>query len=429
MNRLKKIGLILSSLFIVSCTSTDTFIELGKTVSKDIKVSTKTDTEVKDLSKKENKEILNNNEFQKIVFDRTNRTKNKNLKGVWVASVFNLDFPKTKGEGAEEQKREIEEIVKTIKSWGMNAIFLQVKPSSDALYKSSKLPWSSYLTGKEGLNPGYDPLEYFIKVAHNNNIEIHAWVNPYRVLTHNNKSVLSEINIANVHPEWVFEYANKLYLNPAKPGVVQYLYNAIEEIVTNYDIDGIHLDDYFYPYPEKGLALPDFDKEDFLKSNYQNLGDFRRANVDSLISNLSVSIHKIKPNLPFGISPFGIWRNKSNDERGSQTSGLQAYDDLYADILKWMENGWIDYVAPQIYWNVGHEQADYAELVEWWNDVAGKTNTLLYIGEGIYKFGEWDKDELAIHKLLRKQYQNVDGFILFRYNILKDNPQILDEVK
>ena len=384
----------------------------------------------KNLVGKNNEDILKDKELKDKVFDKRYRKINNNLKGVWVSTVLNLDFPTKASLDEKEQKREIENIVKEAKDMGLNAIFFQVKPTNDAFYNSKNLPWSKYLTGKEDTKPSYDPLEYFIEVAHKNNMELHAWINPYRVSMNTDLSKISEKNIVKKHPDWVFTYEGKMYLNPAKPGVVKYLYENIEEIVKNYDVDGIHLDDYFYPYPVAGKPLPNFDKkeyEQYAELN-QSLADFRRENVNNLIKNLSVSIHKIKPELAFGISPFGIWRNEKDDIRGSKTNGLASYDNLYADVVKWMENSWIDYVAPQIYWDTKHEKANYETLVKWWNDVSYKTNTTLYIGEGIYKFKDWDTNEISKHRKIRNANDNVKGYIIFRYKTLDENRWLSDEI-
>lgn len=414
--------------FLMSCSYTSKdYRELRKKV-----VPIEKPVEKPNLGDKSNEDILNSEDLTKQVFDRKTRKINNNLKGVWVSTVYNLDFPKNKGYQPEMQKKEIDTIVENIKSWGFNAIFLQVKPTNDALYNSRNLPWSTYLTGTEDAHPGYDPLQYFITKAHENGIELHAWINPYRVSMTKDTSKLSARNVAIQHPDWVFEYDGKLYLNPGKPEVVKYLYENIEEIVKNYDIDGIHLDDYFYPYPSNNKKLPNFDVEEYEKYKrkfaFSTVGDFRRSNVNDLIKNLSTSVHKLKPQILFGVSPFGIWRNSNNDLTGSNTNGLQSYDDLFADSVKWMNEGWVDYIAPQIYWNVNHQKADYRELVKWWSDVAEKTNTPLYVGEGIYKANEWANGELALHKDIRNNNAGVKGYILFRYEILLKNPWIINEV-
>lgn len=375
---------------------------------------------IENISNKDNSEILNNENLSNKVFNRKDRKVNKNLKGVWVATVNSLNFSKVRPYDIDKQKEEIETIIKNTKANGLNAIFLQVKPSDTVIYRSKNHAFDKSVTGFEGADPGYDPLEYFIEKAHENGLELHAWINPYRAATTTDLTKLSNRHIAKTHPEWCFEYSGKIYLNPGIPEVVEHLYKSIEEIVKNYDVDGIHLDDYFYPYPN-GAKLPEFDRVEYEKygKNYKTLGDYRRANVDELIKNLSVSVHKLKPNLIFGVSPFGIWRNVSNDERGSFTNGLSTYDDLYADVVKWMENGWIDYVAPQIYWEVGHKKADYKTLVNWWANIARKTDTPLYIGEGIYKNSISKKEEMILHQNIRNNTKGVNGYILYSYDFIE----------
>ncbi|WP_156300309.1 glycoside hydrolase family 10 protein [Streptobacillus canis] len=439
---MKKIiaGLALAS-FLISCSSAVEQVDLYKDYKPKYELGTekKVEEEVTITSKTSNKEILSNEKLTTVIFNRENRKINKNLKGVWVASVINLDFPKTKT--MEEQKREIDTMMDNVKSWGLNAVFFHVRPSADALYNSDFEPWSIYLTGVQNQNPGYDPLEYAINAAHKRGIELHAWINPYRASMTTDISKLSDKSIVKRKPEWIFEYEGKFYMNPGNPKVVSYVSGAIEEIVEKYDIDGLHLDDYFYPYPSSTAKMGDnVDQKEFdmYGAGYSNREDWRRDNVNNMIKNLSVSVHKIKPNLSFGVSPFGIWRNIENDARGSKTRGLQSYDSLYADSLKWMQEGWIDYVAPQIYWNIGFEKADYEELVKWWAEKSSETNTPLYVGHGVYKYLEgnpWkDPKELEKQLKLNEKYEAVDGSIFFRYGTLLENPsdilkQIEDNLK
>lgn len=385
-------------------------------------------------SKSTNKEILASEELRQEIFDRSNRKFKKDLKGVWVATVVNLDFPKTFS--AQSQKEEIDKIVENVKNWGLNAIFFHVRPSADALYQSEYEPWSIYLTKEQDKHPGYDPLEYFIKKAHENNIELHAWINPYRAAMNTNLDNLSEKSVVKKHPEWIFEFEGKYYMNPGNPEVVDYVSKAIEELVAKYDIDGLHIDDYFYPYPMNNQTISDnIDDKEYMQYGqaYANKYDWRRDNVNNMIKNLSVSVHKIKPNILFGVSPFGIWRNIKNDVRGSYTSGLQSYDSLYADSLKWMSEGWIDYIAPQIYWEIGHPKADYETLVKWWAKKSKETKTPVYVGHSVYKYMDNNfKDPKEIEKQLKliKQTGNIDGSIFFRYESLLNNPyNVLDQIK
>lgn len=396
-------------------------------------------SEVKDIhkineetSKIDNEEILSNENLKTNVFDRNQRVLNNNLKGVWVATVARLDFPHTSS--AESQKKEIDTIMDNVKSWGLNAVFFHVRPTADAFYLSENEPWSIYLTGTQDKYPGFDPLEYAIEAAHSRGIELHAWINPYRSSMNLDLDKLSSKSVVKKHPEWIFTYDNKFYMNPGNPEVVKYVSKEIEYIVSKYDIDGLHLDDYFYPYPSATSSLPENvdDKEyEIYGKNFDNKADWRRDNVNNMIKNLSVSVHKIKPGISFGVSPFGIWRNKDNDLTGSDTKGLQSYDSLYADSIEWMKEGWVDYIAPQIYWKIGHSKADYSELVKWWSQKARETNTALYVGQGTYKVNEWEDSEETTKQLkLNESYPEVKGTIFFRYETLLNNPKnVLEQIK
>jgi len=353
-------------------------------------------------------------------------TKNKELRGVWVASVSNIDWPSKKGLSVDQQKREFLTILDNVKKWNMNAVFVQVKPASDAFYPSKYSPWSEYLTGTQGINPGYDPLKFMVEEAHKRGIEFHAWFNPYRLSTSGSRDRLSSDNIGRKKPEWTVAYGGQLYLNPGIPEVNNYVVNSIVEVVKNYDIDGVHMDDYFYPYKVKNQEYPDSAQFKKYGSKFSSIGDWRRNNVNTLIEKLHNSIKKEKENVEFGISPFGVWRNASTDPvRGSQTTaGVQNYDDLYADILLWMNKGWIDYVAPQIYWNQGHKAAEYNTLVKWWSKYAAQTNTNLYIGQAAYKINEWKNAKELINQInFNRNYPEVKGSIFFSYKSLLTNPK------
>ena len=252
-------------------------------------------------------------------------TKNKELRGVWVASVSNIDWPSKKGLSVDQQKREFLTILDNVKKWNMNAVFVQVKPASDAFYPSKYSPWSEYLTGTQGINPGYDPLKFMVEEAHKRGIEFHAWFNPYRLSTSGSRDRLSSDNIGRKKPEWTVAYGGQLYLNPGIPEVNDYVVNSIVEVVKNYDIDGVHMDDYFYPYKVKNQEYPDSAQFKKYGSKFSSIGDWRRNNVNTLIEKLHNSIKKEKENVEFGISPFGVWRNASTDPvRGSQTTaGVQ----------------------------------------------------------------------------------------------------------
>ena len=350
----------------------------------------------------------------------------KEFRAVWVASVANIDWPSKKGLSAEQQKREYLDILDNLKRWNMNAVVVQVKPTGDAFYPSKYSPWSEYLTGKQGVDPGYDPLKFMVDEAHKRGLEFHAWFNPYRLSMNSDRSRLSRDNIVFKKPEWIVEYGGKLYLNPGVPDVDDYVVDSIMEVVKNYDIDAVHMDDYFYPYKVKNQEYPDESTYRQYGGKFYSKNDWRRDNVNKLVEKLSAEIKKTKPNVKFGISPFGVWRNKSTDpERGSDTrAGVQNYDDLYADILLWVDKGWIDYVAPQIYWNQGFNLAEYNTLVKWWSDVVAGSKTDLYIGQAAYKVKEWkNSDELINQIYFNRDFSNVKGSIFFSYKSLLDNPK------
>lgn len=402
-------------------------IEKEKIVEKEVKP-------IKDLSNKTNIEILSDESSINTVFDRNNREYNYNLKGVWVATVNNLDYPTRPTLDVERLKREYIELVDNVKKWGMNAIFYQVKPGADAMYETNYYPQSRYLTGVEGENLNYDLLPFMIEEAHKRNIEFHAWINPYRASQSTDLSKISSTSIVKTHPEWTFNYGGKIFLNPGNPDVVDYVSRSIENIVKKYDVDGIHLDDYFYPYPVANQVIPDLKEYEQYGKNFSNIDDWRRNNVDEMVKNLSVSVHKIKPNIVFGISPFGIWKNYKTDVKGSYTNGLESYTQLYADSIKWMEKGWVDYIAPQIYWNIGKVNADYEELVKWWNNEAIRTNTALYVGHGVYKSIAGDSDhwlnpyETYNQMKMNENLKGVKGSIFFRYKTFIENPNLVEQI-
>ncbi len=308
------------------------------------------------------------------------------FRAVWVATVVNIDWPSEPGLSTKEQQNEIIAILNGHQKLGMNAIILQVRPAADAFYQSELEPWSRYLTGTQGQapKPFYDPLEFWIKECHARGMELHAWLNPYRVAQKSSEA-LSINHIAFQHPEWILKYGDKLYFDPGLPEARNFVIKVVKDIVTRYDVDAIHFDDYFYPYPLK----EDFpDTISFSKYNRgfqpENIADWRRENVDIIIKKLNETIKAAKPWVKFGISPFGVWRNIADDPRGSNTTaGTTNYDQLYADVIKWQENGWIDYLLPQLYWQIGHPTVDFEMLANWWKNHT--YNRAMYIGHGVYK--------------------------------------------
>lgn len=351
-------------------------------------------------------------------------TKNgKAMKGAWISTVFNLDWPSVSSAGNEsKQKKEFDSMLDKLKDVGFNAVFVQVRPSADSLYPSSLVPWSKVLTGTQGKNPGYDPLEYMVNAAHARGMEFHAWFNPFRATTDASTSALPSSHVAKAHPDWIVNAGGKLYINPGIPEARQQIIDTVMEVVKGYDIDGVHLDDYFYP------SNVTFDDDNTYKTynpkSIASKDNWRRDNINEFVRQLGVQIHSAKPKVSYGISPFGVWRNIKNDSTGSDTTaGVTAYDSMYADVRTWIKQGWIDYVAPQIYWSLSFNAARYDKLVDWWvKEVAG-TNVKLYIGQAAYKVGasdqsaEWQSGQQIISQLkYNENYNEVEGSIMFRAN-------------
>lgn len=344
----------------------------------------------------------------------------KAMKGVWVSTVYNLDWPSTASAGnADKQKKEFDSLLDKLQAAGFNSVFVQVRPSGDALYPSQLVPWSKVLTGTQGKQPGYDPLEYMVSSVHSRGMQLHAWFNPFRATTDDKTTGLAANHVAKLHPEWIVKAENKLYINPGIPEARQHIIDTVMEVVRGYDIDGVHLDDYFYP---SNTAFAD--DAAFKTYNSQGIavkGDWRRDNINQFIRQLGEEVHAVKPGVSYGVSPFGVWRNKKTDSTGSDTTaGVSAYDDMYADVRTWIKNDWVDYVAPQVYWSLSFSTARYDKLVDWWvNEVTG-TNVKLYIGQASYKVGtdksaEWQSGEQIISQLkYNEQYAEVAGSIMFR---------------
>ena len=343
----------------------------------------------------------------------------REFRGAWIQCV-NEQF---QGLSKEEMQRTLSYQLDELAKDGVNAIIFQVRAECDALYDSPYEPWSRFLTGRQGQNPGWDPLAWMVSECHKRGMEIHAWINPYRAKT-KGTSALASNNIAVKHPERVFEYDGLYILNPALPENREYICKIADDIVRRYDIDGFHIDDYFYPYPIAGKAIPDA-KEYNADSRGMSIGDWRRDNVNKFIEQLHDSIRQTKPWVKFGVSPFGTYRNARSSSIGSNTRGLQNYDDLYADVLKWVNNGWIDYCVPQLYWQIGHKTADYETLIKWWNEHAG--NRPLYIGEDVertIKYADVDNpntNQVAAKHKLHEQCKNVDGTVLWYAKAAVDN--------
>jgi len=345
----------------------------------------------------------------------------RQLRAAWIASVANINWPSRTGLSAAAQQAELRTLLDRAQGLRLNAVFLQIRPAADAFWPSPLEPWSQYLTGTQGGNPGYDPLAFAVTEAHARNLELHGWFNPYRVSTQGDVTRLAAGHPARRNPSWVERYDGKLFYNPGVPAARQHTVNAIMDAVTRYDLDGVHFDDYFYPYPVSGQTFDDAAEYTAYGAG-RSLADWRRSNVDMMVQEVGTRIRQAKPHVRFGISPFGIWRNQSTDPLGSATSGLQSYDAIYADSRKWVKQGWVDYIAPQLYWNTGFAAAPYEVLMPWWSEVVAGTNVQLYIGQAAYRIGAWgDPEEMPRHLTLNRGHR-VSGDIYYSIEELLANP-------
>ncbi|WP_327346865.1 glycoside hydrolase family 10 protein [Streptomyces europaeiscabiei] len=351
------------------------------------------------------------------------------LRGMWLATVSNRDWPSAPGLTADAQRAELLTHLDTAVARRLNAVILQVRPTADALWPSPHEPWSQYLTGTQGKDPGWDPLGTAVEEAHARGLELHAWFNPYRIALHADPSRLVAAHPARKKPGWAVPYGGKLYYNPGIPAVRAFVRKAMLDAVRKYPVDAVHFDDYFYPYPVAGQVFDDDAAYDRYGGSFPNRAAWRRDNVDRLVRETAAEIKVIRPGTQFGISPFGVWRNAETDERGSATrAGVQTYDDLYADTRKWVRENWIDYIVPQLYWNIGFEAADYAELLPWWAETARGSGTRLYIGEALYKAGDpaqpaaWQEPaELSQHLTLARDVPEARGHVFFSAKDVEDD--------
>lgn len=349
------------------------------------------------------------------------------LKGAWISTVYNLDWPSSSSYGNPAlQQQEYIQMLDELQGMGMNAVFVQVRPSADSFYPSALVPWSRFLTGTEGTPPEYDPLAFMVEETHKRGMEFHAWFNPFRASVDANLDKLASNHVAITNPEWIVTSGNKKYINPGIPEARKHIVDTIMEVVNNYEIDGVHLDDYFYP------SSGSFDDElTYLAFNNNPLivrAEWRRNNINLFVEQLGKSIHRVKAGVEFGISPFGVWRNHDIDRTGSNTrASITAYDNMFADVRTWIQEEWVDYVAPQLYWSLSFTIAQYDVLVDWWaNEVRG-TNVDLYIGHSPYKLGTpeigWNTAQEIINQLkYNSTVFEVKGDIYFSAKDLRRNP-------
>lgn len=364
------------------------------------------------------------------------------IRGIWVATAYSIDYPSQQTADADTLKSDCDAILDRVQAVGCNTVYLQVRPSSDALYPSKLFPWSRYLTGNCGTAPDqeFDPLAYWVEQAHAHNIRLEAWVNPYRICAgeyaKSDFASLPSASPAKQHPEWVVACDGSYYFNPALPEVRQLICDGVKEIVTNYDVDGIQFDDYFYPSTEFN------DKDTYTASDTDlSIADWRRDNVNQLIRQVSETVHQNakKSGCQFGISPSGIWRNKGvNSFGGSDTHGFEHYTSSYADSLTWIKNGWIDYICPQIYWEIGDTAADFETLANWWSRQTVNTEVTLLLGLASYKIGDstygttWETDgcaEIDRQIKLLRSIDGIDGFSLFSYRDLTEHNDLCEVLK
>ncbi|TDY80181.1 UNVERIFIED_ORG: uncharacterized lipoprotein YddW (UPF0748 family) [Pantoea allii] len=370
------------------------------------------------------------------------------MRGVWLATVSRLDWPPvasvngtSPAQRIRQQQQSLIDKLDKLKSLGINTVFFQVKPDATALWPSKILPWSDMLTGKIGEDPGYDPLQFMLDEAHKRGIKVHAWFNPYRVSVNTKSSTVSELNrtlslhpasVFVLHRDWIRTAGDRYMLDPGIPEARDWITSIVAEVVARYPIDGVQFDDYFYA-ESAGSLLNDNQTFSRYGQGFASKADWRRHNTQQLIEQVSHTIKQLKPEVEFGVSPAGVWRNLSHDPAGSDTRGAAAYDEAFADTRRWVQQGLLDYIAPQLYWPFSRQAARYDVLANWWAEVVKPTKTRLYIGLALYKVGEpskiepdWTQQggvpELKKQLDLNESNPNIDGTILFRENYL-NQPQ------
>ncbi|MBA7801443.1 glycoside hydrolase family 10 protein [Citrobacter freundii] len=375
------------------------------------------------------------------------------MRGIWLATVSRLDWPPISSVNISssairisQQKKALTDKLDNLKRLGINTVFFQVKPDATALWQSKILPWSDTLTGKIGEDPGYDPLQFMLDEAHKRGMRVHAWFNPYRVSVNTKPGTVTELNntlsqnpssVFVLHRDWIRTAGERFVLDPGIPEVRDWVTSIVAEVVENYPVDGVQFDDYFYT-ESPGSALNDSQTFRKYGQGFASKADWRRHNTEKLIAQVSQTIKKLNPEVEFGVSPAGVWRNRSHDPAGSDTRGAAAYDESYADTRRWVQLGLLDYIAPQLYWPFARDAARYDVLAKWWANVVKSTNTRLYIGVALYKVGEASRKEpdWAVNggvPELKKQLDmnetepHINGTILFREDYL-NQPQTQDAV-
>lgn len=375
------------------------------------------------------------------------------VRGIWLATVSRLDWPPISSVNISspavrisQQQKALTDKLDNLKRLGINTVFFQVKPDATALWHSTILPWSDTLTGKIGQDPGYDPLRFMLDEAHKRGMKVHAWFNPYRVSVNTKPATVTELNntlsqtpssVYVLHRDWIRTSGERFVLDPGIPEVRDWITSIVAEVVENYPVDGVQFDDYFYT-ESPGSALNDSQTFRRYGQGFVSKADWRRDNTQRLIAQVSRTIKKLKPEVEFGVSPAGVWRNRSHDPAGSDTRGAAAYDESYADTRRWVQQGLLDYIAPQLYWPFARDAARYDVLAKWWADVVKSTNTRLYIGVALYKVGEPSRKEpdwtvkggvpeLKKQLDLNESEPHINGTILFREDYL-NQPQTQEAV-
>ncbi|BBV51229.1 glycoside hydrolase family 10 protein [Citrobacter portucalensis] len=375
------------------------------------------------------------------------------VRGIWLATVSRLDWPPISSVNISSpavrislQQKALTDKLDNLKRLGINTVFFQVKPDGTALWKSKILPWSDTLTGTIGQDPGYDPLKFMLDEAHKRGMKVHAWLNPYRVSVNTKPSTVTELNstlsqtpssVYVLHRDWIRTAGERFVLDPGIPDVRDWITSIVAEVFENYPVDGVQFDDYFYT-ESPGSALNDSQTFRRYGQGFASKADWRRDNTQRLIAQVSRTIKKLKPEVEFGVSPAGVWRNRSHDPAGSDTRGAAAYDESYADTRRWVQLGLLDYIAPQLYWPFARDAARYDVLAKWWADVVKSTNTRLYIGVALYKVGEPSRKEpdwtvkggvpeLKKQLDLNESEPYINGTILFREDYL-NQPQTQEAV-
>jgi uncharacterized lipoprotein YddW (UPF0748 family) len=352
-------------------------------------------------------------------------TPERELRGAWIATVANIDWPSTNTLTSSQQKAELINILDRARALKLNTLIFQVRPSCDALYASTIEPWSEYLTGTMGKppQPYYDPLAFAVEEAHRRGLELHAWFNPYRARHEQAKSPIAATHVSRTRPQLVRQYGKYLWLDPGEKDVQDYSLSVVMDVVKRYDIDGVHFDDYFYPYKEKDSSGREIDFPD--EASWQRFGadgklsreDWRRENVNVFIHRVYESIKAAKPWVKFGVSPFGIWR----PHNPPQIQGYDAYENLYADSRKWLANGWLDYFAPQLYWGINPPEQSFPVLLKWWSEQNAKGRLLVPGMDTTKTARRWQPEEIINQIRITRKEPNIGGHIHWDMKALMRN--------